>query len=153
MIRDDQFIPQLIVRNGPAALEFYKKAFGAEEVSRTMTSDGERLVHGELTHDGHMLFVSDEFDASEGGTCKSPHTLGGTAVRITLLVDNADQVVERAKAAGAHVLMPVQDMFWGGRYGKIVDPFGHEWGVNQKVKEQTESETQAAANEFFTKNR
>jgi PhnB protein len=149
MRRDDQFIPQLIVRNGVDAMEFYKKAFGAEEVSRTMTPDGGKLVHGELALDGHLLFVSNEFDASEGGTCKSPDTLGGTGVRITLLVDDADQVVERAKAAGARVLMQVQNMFWGGRYGKIVDPFGHEWGVNQTVKEKTEAETQDAADKFF----
>ena len=60
-------------------------------------------------------------------------------------------VVERAVAAGARVSMPVQDMFWGGRYGKIVDPFGHEWGINQQVKEQSHEETQIAADEFFRK--
>ena len=89
--------------------------------------------------------------ASEGGTCKSPETLGGTGVRITLLVDDADAIVARAVAAGARVSMPVQDMFWGGRYGKIVDPFGHEWGINQQVKEQSPEETQTAADEFFAK--
>jgi uncharacterized glyoxalase superfamily protein PhnB len=78
-------------------------------------------------------------------------TLGGTGVRITLLVDDADAIVARAVAAGARVSMPVQDMFWGGRYGKIVDPFGHEWGINQQVKEQSPEETQTAADEFFAK--
>jgi PhnB protein len=77
--------------------------------------------------------------------------LGGTGVRITLLVDDADGVVERAVAAGARVTMPVQDMFWGGRYGKILDPFGHEWGINQQVKEQSHEETQTAADKFFAK--
>jgi hypothetical protein len=71
--------------------------------------------------------------------------------KITLLVDDADGVVERAVAAGARVTMPVQDMFWGGHYGKIVDPFGHEWGINQQVKEQSHEETQTAADEFFAK--
>ena len=66
---DDQFIPELIVRNGPAALEFYKGAFGAKEVHRMMTPNGAKLMHGELEVDGHKLFVCDEFDASEGGTC------------------------------------------------------------------------------------
>lgn len=116
-----------------------------------MTPDGKRLLHGELTLDGHKFFVCDEFDASEGGTCKSPHTLGGTGVRVTIFVDDADRVVERAVAAGARVNMPVQDMFWGGRYGKIVDPFGHEWGVNQQVREQSHEETRAAADAFFAK--
>ena len=139
MHREDQFIPELIVRNGPAALDFYKSVFGAEELHRMMKPGSEKLVHGELTLDGHKFFVCDEFP------------LGGTGVRITLLVDDADGVVERAVAAGARVTMPVQDMFWGGRYGKIVDPFGHEWGINQQVKDQSHEETEIAANEFFAK--
>jgi PhnB protein len=151
MHREDQFIPELIVNNGPAALDFYKSVFGAEEVERMIKPGSEKLVHGELTLDGHKFFVCDEFSASKGGTCKSPETLGGTGVRITLLVADAQAVVARAVAAGARVSMPVQDMFWGGRYGKIVDPFGHEWGINQQVKEQSHEETQAAADEFFAK--
>jgi len=148
MPRTEQFIPELIVSGGPAALEFYKAAFGATETDRMLTPDG-KLIHGELTLDGHRFFVCDEFDASQGGTCKSPQTLGGTAVRITLQVDNADATVANAVAAGARVTMPVQDMFWGARYGKIVDPFGHEWGINQQMKQQTHAETDAAAREFF----
>jgi len=153
MHREDQFIPELIVRDGPAALDFYKSVFGAEEVDRMLKPGSEKLMHGELTLDGHKFFVCDEFPASEGGTCKSPETLGGTGVRITLLVNNADGVVERAVAAGARVSMPVQDMFWGGRYGKIVDPFGHEWGINQQVKEQSHEETRRAADDFFESKR
>src|ERR1700722_16232630 len=153
MSRADQFIPELIVRGGPAALDFYKSVFGAEEVHRMMKPGTDKLMHGELTLDGQRLFVCDEFPASEGGTCKSPETLGGTGVRITLLVDDADGIVARAVAAGARVSMPVQDMFWGGRYGKIVDPFGHESGINQQVKEQSHEETQRAADEFFESRR
>jgi uncharacterized glyoxalase superfamily protein PhnB len=67
-----------------------------------------------------------------------------------LLVDDADKTVARAVAAGASVLMPVQDMFWGGRYGKIIDPFGHEWGINQQLREQSPEETEAQASEFFS---
>ncbi|MCM3874115.1 MAG: VOC family protein [Pyrinomonadaceae bacterium] len=151
MHREDQFIPHLIVSNGLAALDFYKEAFGAEEGDRMMATDSKRVMHGELILDGHKFFISDEFSASEGGTCKTPNTLGGTSVRVTLQVDDADRTVERAVAGGARVLMPVEDMFWGARYGKIVDPFGHEWGINQQVKEQSEEETQAAATEFFAK--
>ncbi len=151
MYREDQFIPQLIVSNGPAAVDFYKEAFGAVEGHRMMTPDGKKLIHGELSLDGHKFFVSDEFSESEGGSCKSPQTLGGTGVRVTLIVDDADRVVESAAAAGARVTMPVQDMFWGARYGKIVDPFGHEWGINQQVQTQTDEETEASAKEFFAK--
>jgi PhnB protein len=151
MHREDQFIPHLIVSNGPAALEFYKSVLGAEEGDRMMAPDGKRLMHGEIVLDGHKFFVSDEFEASEGGTLKSPQALGGTCVRITLQVEDADALVERAVAAGASVLMPLQDLFWGARYGKILDPFGHEWGINQQLKEQTADETQAKAEEFFAK--
>lgn len=149
MQREDQFIPELIVTDGKAALDFYKNIFGAAEVHRMTQPGSDKLIHGELILDGHKLFVCDEFPTSEGGTCKSPKTLGGTGVRITLLVDDADSVVRRAMEAGASVSMPVQDMFWGGRYGKVVDPFGHEWGINQQLKEQTHDETQATADEFF----
>ena len=151
MHRPDQFIPELIVRGGLAALDFYKGVFGAEEVHRMIKPGSEKLMHDELILEGHKLFVCDDFPAGEGGTCKSPESLGGTGVRIILLVDDADGIVERAVAAGARVSMPVQDMFWGGRYGKIVDPFGHEWGINQRVKELSHEETQNAADEFFAK--
>ena len=152
MNREDQFIPHLCVSDGLAALEFYKTVFGAEEGDCMMASDGTRLMHGEIVIDGHKCFLSDEFGEAEGGSVKTPQTLGGgTCVRITLMVDDADGLVARALAAGARVLMPVQDMFWGGRYGKIVDPFGHEWGINQQLKELSKEETEAAANEFFAK--
>lgn len=151
MNREDQFIPHLIVNNGRAALDFYKEAFGAEQGHTMMAPDGKKLLHGELTLDGHKFFISDEFTPEEGGTCKTPQTLGGTCVRITLQVDDADAIAKRAVARGAKVLMPVQEMFWGARYGKIVDPFGHEWGINQQLKEQSPEETQRAASEFFAK--
>ena len=153
MNRKDQFIPHLIVSNGLAGLDFYKKVFGAEEGDCMMAPDGKRLMHGEIVLDEHKLFISDEFAASEGGTCKMPQALGGTCVRITLQTDDADGVVERAVARGARVIMPVQDMFWGARYGKIVDPFGHEWGINQQLKEQSPEETERAADEFFRKSK
>ena len=151
MHREDQFIPHLIVSDGLGALRFYKEVFGAEEGDNMMAPDGKRLLHGEIVLDGHKLFLSDEFTAAEGGTCKMPQTLGGTCVRITLQVDDADALVERAVSRGARVLMPVADMFWGARYGKIVDPFGHEWGINQQQVELTKEETDAAAAEFLAK--
>lgn len=149
MNREDQFIPHLVVNNCLAAIDFYKTVLGAEEGHRMMSADGRKVMHGELILDGHKLFVSDEFEKSEGGTLQSPQKLGGTATRVTLEVDDADAVVARATAAGATVNMPVQDMFWGARYGKFVDPFGHEWGINQQLQQQSEAETEARAGEFF----
>jgi PhnB protein len=152
-MRKDQFIPHLIVSNGPAAIEFYKAAFGAEQGHTMMAPDGKRVLHGDLTLDGHKFFISDEFSEAEGGSLKSPQTLGGTDVRITLEVDDADALVERATKAGARVIMPVADMFWGARYGKIVDPFGHEWGINQQLQELSEDEMKAQGDEFLAKRR
>ena len=142
-------IPHLVSSNAAQAVEFYKQAFGASETMRMAAQDGKRLMHGEVVLDGHKIFVSDEFSESEGGSCKSPQTLGGTDVRITLQVDDADAIVTRAVAGGARVLMPVQDMFWGARYGQILDPFGHNWGINQQLKEQTAEETETEAEKFF----
>ena len=153
MNREDQFIPHLIVSDGLAALKFYEEVFAAEQGHNMMAPDGKRLMHGELELDGHKFFVSDEFTADEGGTCKAPQTIGGTSVRITLHTDDADALVERAVARGAKVLMPLRDMFWGARYGQIVDPFGHVWGINQQLREQSEEETNSAAKDFFAKDR
>jgi PhnB protein len=98
-----------------------------------------------------MLFLSDEFAEKKDVTTRSPRTLGGTTARITLQTDDPDAVVERAVERGASVLMPMQDMFWGARYGKFVDPFGHEWGINQQLTERTDDQANAAAKEFFAK--
>jgi len=149
MHREDQFIPHVIVNDGVAALKFYCEVFGASEGDTMMAPDGKRVMHGEIVLDGHKLFVSDEFSEAEGGSCKLPEKLGGTAGRITVQVDDADAIVERAVSRGATVLMPVADMFWGARYGKIRDPFGHEWGINQQLVERSKEETDAAAAEFF----
>ena len=151
MNHEDQFIPHLIVNDGMAALKFYKEVFGAEEGHNMMAPDGRRLMHGEMVLEGHKFFVSDEFRPEEGGACQAPRTLGGTSVRITFMTDNADAVFERALARGAKVVMPVQDMFWGARYGQFLDPFGHNWGINQQLKEQTPDETEKAAADFFEK--
>jgi PhnB protein len=147
----DSIVPEMFVHDGPGALEFYKRAFGAVERSRMMAPDGKKLLHGELEIGGHRIFVCDEFSASEGGTCRCPRTLGGTGVRIMLEVDDADRTVAEAVAAGATVMIPVADMFWGARYGKLIDPFGHEWGINQQVKRVTEAEEAEGARHYFSK--
>jgi PhnB protein len=151
MPKMDRIVPEICVHDGPAALEFYKKAFGAEETSRMMTPDGKKLLHGDLSIGGHRIFVIDEFSAEEGGTCRCPRTLGGTGVRINIEVEDADGTVERAVAAGAKITMPVQKLFWGARYGKIIDPFGHEWGINQQLEELSETEVKSRAEKFFSK--
>ena len=149
MVASNRIVPEIFVHDGPGALDFYQRAFGAAEVSRMMTPDGRKLINAELELLGHRLLVCDEFDATEGGTCRCPRTLGGTGVRLILEVDDADQMVDRAVAAGAKVLRPVADMFWGARYGKLLDPYGHEWGINQQVKVLTASDEAEKGREFF----
>jgi len=145
----DRIVPELFVHDGVGALEFYKRAFGAVEQSRTMAPNG-KLLHGALEISGHRIVVCDEFSASEGGTCRCPRTLGGTGVRLIFEVDDADRTVAQAVAAGATVMIPVADMFWGARYGKLVDPFGHEWGINQQVQHLTEAEQADGARRYFS---
>jgi uncharacterized glyoxalase superfamily protein PhnB len=147
--RAETVIPEIFVDDGARALAFYNEAFGATEISRMTTPDGAKLVHGEIEISGHRLFVVDEFP--DVGTCRCPRTLGGTGVRITLQVEDADAFVARATAAGAKVMMPVQKMFWGARYGKLIDPFGHEWGINQQQEQLTPAEESANAKELFAK--
>jgi PhnB protein len=95
--------------------------------------------------------VCDEFTTEEGGTCRCPRTLGGTGVRLILQVDDADGAFTQAVAAGATVMIPVADMFWGARYGKLRDPFGHEWGINQQVRDVSPAEETAGAQSYFAK--
>ena len=151
MQRPDNIFPELCVNDGLAALEFYKRAFGALERERMMSRDGSKLLHAQLTIEGHRFAVFDEFTATEGGTLECPQTLGGTSVRLILEVDDAAAVVRQAVAAGASVMMPVTEMFWGARYGKLRDPYGHEWGINEQVQHLSTAEEAQRGNEYFTK--
>jgi PhnB protein len=116
--------PYLVVRGANKAIEFYQKAFGAKELFRMPGPDG-KVMHAELQIGDSMLMLSEECP----GQSKSPRTLGGTACNIHLYVEDADKLFNQAVSAGAQVRFPVTDMFWGDRYGKLADPFGHEWGL------------------------
>lgn len=151
MHRHDSIVPELCVHEGRGALAFYKKAFGATEQERMMSPDGTKLLHGALTIGGHRLVVFDEFSASEGGTCRCPQTLRGTGVRLILEVEDAEAVVRQAVAAGATIMMPVTKMFWGARYGKLKDPYGHEWGINEQLEELSTADEAKAAERYFSK--
>lgn len=143
----DKVVPEICVDDGLRALAFYAEAFGAVELQRMLAPDGKRLLHGEITISGHRLFVIDEF--RDVGTCRCPRTLGGTGVRVVLEVRDADAFVARACAAGASVMMPVTKMFWGARYAKLSDPFGHEWGINQQQELLSPEAEEANARRYF----
>jgi len=120
--------PALTVRNAVAAVEFYKRAFGAAELTRLTTPSGG--VVAEIVIDGARFLVVDE---SPENFNLSPQTLGGTSVRISLLVADPDAVAARAVAAGATVLFPVADQPYGYRQGRVADPFGHHWLIGRPL--------------------
>jgi PhnB protein len=115
--------PYLVVEDAPAAIEFYKKAFGAEELFRMPGPDG-KVAHAEIKIGDSMLMLS---EANPQYGSRSPKALGGSPASILVYVENVDAAFDRAVKAGAKVEMPVQNMFWGHRFGKLTDPFGHSW--------------------------
>jgi PhnB protein len=117
--------PYLTVKDGPGAIDFYKRAFGAEELFR-MDVPGGKIGHAEIKIGGSIIMLSDEMPQ---GCCRSPESLGGTAVNIFLYVKDVDKVFQQAVEAGARISMPLSDMFWGDRYGQVTDPFGHSWSL------------------------
>jgi PhnB protein len=137
--------PYITVSDGGAAIEFYRRAFGAEEIMR-MAEPGGRVGHAELRIGNAVLMVSDEFP--EYGAV-SPKTLGGSPAMLHLYVDDVDAVVARAVEAGAEVTEPVADQFYGDRGGKLLDPFGHKWWIASRVEEVPEDEMMRRAKELY----
>jgi uncharacterized glyoxalase superfamily protein PhnB len=133
-------IPHLVCSPCADAIEFYKKAFGAEEIARMPAPDGKRIMHAEVRIGGRPLFLVDDFPEYCGGKSETPKALGGTPVTIHRYVENCDAAIERAEKAGATVKMPATDMFWGDRYGVIVDPFGHNWSFATHLRDLTPEE-------------
>jgi PhnB protein len=132
--------PHLICKGAAEAIEFYKKAFGATEQARLPGPDG-RLMHAAVRIGDSTVMLVDEMP--EWGAL-GPKSLKGSPVTIHLYVDNADKFVERAVQAGARVTMPVADQFWGDRYGKLEDPFGHHWSVAHPVRKVSMEDAQKA---------
>jgi uncharacterized glyoxalase superfamily protein PhnB len=132
--------PHLVCAGAAEAMEFYKRAFGAVEVMRLPGRDG-RLMHGSIAIGGGRVMLVDEMP--ECGVL-SPRSLQGTPVTVHLYVADVDSFVDRAVKAGATLRMPVTDMFWGDRYGVIVDPFGHSWSVATHQRDMTVEEIQDA---------
>jgi uncharacterized glyoxalase superfamily protein PhnB len=118
-------IPHIVCDGAADAIEFYKRAFGAEEMLRMPVQDG-RLMHASIRINGAVVMMVDE--NKEFGML-GPKALGGTPVTLHLSVANADEAIARAEKAGATVTMPAADMFWGDRYGQVKDPWGHSWSI------------------------
>jgi uncharacterized glyoxalase superfamily protein PhnB len=133
-----ELFPYLRVRDAARAIDFYKEAFGATERLR-LTEPGGRIGHCELQLGAWVLMVSEEYP--EYGIL-GPQSIGGTSVSIHLHVDDADAAIARAVAAGATVLRPASDAFYGERGGTVRDPFGHEWMLGHSIEEVSPEEMQ-----------
>jgi uncharacterized glyoxalase superfamily protein PhnB len=129
--------PSLTVDGAAEAIEFYKRAFGAVEVSRATAPDGVKVWHADLRIGDSPLMLSDAFP-EQGG--HAPDRSGAVGFAVWLYVDDVDAVFQRAVDAGARAVMPVTDGFWGDRFGGLVDPFGHNWSVATRKENVSEAE-------------
>jgi uncharacterized glyoxalase superfamily protein PhnB len=141
--------PHLVIRGAGQAIEFYKKAFGAEVGCQMLGPDGQLVMHAELKIGDSVLMLCDEFPQMQRYV--SPTQLGGTTIAMHIYTEDVDKAFERAVAAGATASMPVMDTFWGDRYGRVTDPFGHEWSMATHKEDLTPEEIQKGAQEFFSK--
>lgn len=140
-------IPHLVVNGAAKAIEYYVAALGAVEVFRMPDPGGSgRLMHAHLTINGHDLMLNDDFPEYCGGVARAPS--GPSPITLHLTVPNCDAAIDKAATAGAKVTMPADDMFWGDRYGKVTDPFGHEWSFSHPLTEEQKVAAQKKWAEF-----
>lgn len=133
--------PYLIVKDAARAIEFYKKAFGATELLRFAQPDG-KIGHAEVKIGDSPIMLADEFPEMD---IRSPHSLGGSPVSLLLYVENVDAAVGQAVGAGAKILRPVKDQFYGDRSGTVADPFGHHWHISTHKEDVPVEEMQKRA--------
>lgn len=138
--------PYLTVRDAVRAIEFYKNAFGAVEKGVMKGPDG-KVMHAELRIGDSLFMLADEFP--QFGSM-SPPSAGAAGMGLHIYSEDVDSAFDRAVKAGATPEMPVTDMFWGDRYGKLVDPFGHKWSIATHKKDMTMDEMEAAQEEFMS---
>jgi PhnB protein len=136
--------PQLTLDNAAQTIDWYKKAFGAEELSRSVGPDG-KVMHAEVKIGNSRIMVNDVMV----GASKGPQAFGGSPASLWLYVENSDALFNRAVAAGAKVQMPLDDQFWGDRGGAVSDPAGYTWWIATRKEDLTEAEVQQRAAEFF----
>ncbi len=140
--------PFMTVKNCGQAIEFYKNAFGAEELFRMTSPDG-KVAHAEIKVGDSIIMLGDEFPMP--GANKSPQTVGASTGGICLYVPDVDASYDRAVKAGAKPFMPVTDMFWGDRYGNLHDPYGHIWAIATHKEDLTPQQIEERAKEFYAK--
>ncbi len=143
------FAPYLVVSNAAAAIDFYKRAFGAVELVRHPAPGTDKLMHAHLVINGGSIMLCDDFAGSAGRKSETPEALGGSPVTFHIHTDDADGLWANAVAAGAEVKMPLADQFWGDRYGQLRDPFGHYWSIGQTLRSPSEAEIEQGAKAVF----
>lgn len=134
-------VPHISCRNANEAVDFYQKAFGADLNMKMQVPGDGRVMHADLSIDGAHFYIVDEFP-EQGG--KSPEALGGSPVMLSLQVDDCDAVWAKAVEAGCSVRMPLEDMFWGDRWGLLADPYGHLWSISTRKQELSVEQIQEA---------
>ncbi len=139
--------PYLAVNDAARAIDFYKRAFGAQERGRMEGPPG-KIGHAELKIGDSIIMLSDEFP---GAGCRAPQSLGGTTVNLFIYVKDVDAAFNQAVSAGAKVEMPVADQFWGDRYGKLTDPFGHSWALATHKEDVAPEEMRQRAQQAMAK--
>ncbi|MBZ5630614.1 MAG: VOC family protein [Acidobacteriia bacterium] len=138
--------PHIIVNGAAKAVEFYKKVFGAEQVGPVSTMPDGKVMHAHLKIGDSHLMMADEFPQ---GSCRSPQSLGGSPVVLTLYVTDVDATWKKATEAGAKVVFPLSNQFWGDRYGQVADPFGHVWALATHIEDLTQAEIEERAKSAF----
>ena len=139
--------PHIVVNDGAAAIEFYKKAFGAQELSRLLTPDGKTVMHAQLKIGDSTLMLGGEMPPR----VLSPKSRGGTSTNLHLYVADADAAFNLAVKTGCKVIMPIADAFWGDRYGVVEDPSGHQWSLATHQHDYTPEQIAANAKTFLAK--
>ena len=140
--------PYLIVDGAAKAIEFYKKVFGAKVGLKMEQPGGKKIGHAELKIDDSMIMLADECPTAK---TRSPKTYGGSAVGFHLYVKDVDKVVKRAIAAGAKLIKPIENMFYGDRCGHIADPYGHQWYISTHIEDVSTPELKKRAAQLFGK--
>lgn len=138
--------PMLVLKDARRAIEFYKKAFGAAERYAMPGPDNKGVMHAEILIGNSIIMMGEE---SPNEPCKSAETAGGSPVSFYLYVEDVDKAFQKALDAGCTVKMPVQDMFWGDRFGSLNDPFGYNWGLATHTRDLTDKEIQEGAKAMF----
>jgi PhnB protein len=138
--------PSITCRDAARAIEFYKNVFGAQAIN-IMPGPGGRVMHAELRIGDSVIMLADEFP----GMSAAPTPTSTPSFYLFLYTEDVDTMFNRAAAAGCQVTMPLQNMFWGDRYGKVTDPFGHQWGLATHVEDVAPAEMERRSAEFTAK--